>query len=67
MSGMTGLDVIDHLQKEGVQIPAILISGRLDASTRARAARLGIRELLDKPFAAGRLVGCIQAMLSETN
>ena len=65
MPGMSGLDVIDQLQKDGVQIPAILISGRLDASTRTRAARLGIRELVDKPFAAGRLVGLIRATLSE--
>jgi FixJ family two-component response regulator len=65
MPGMSGLEVIDHLQKEGVQIPAILISGRLDANTRQRAIRLGVRELVDKPFAAGRLVGLIQATLSE--
>ena len=30
MPGMTGLDVVDHLQKEGVRLPTILISGRLD-------------------------------------
>lgn len=65
MPGMSGLDVIDQLQKDGVQIPAILISGRLDASTRTRAASLGVRELVDKPFAASRLVGLIRATLSE--
>ena len=35
MPGASGLDVVASLQKEGVQIPAILISGRLDASTRS--------------------------------
>ena len=67
MPGMSGLDVIDQLQKDGVQIPAILISGRLDASNRTRAARLGVRELVDKPFAASRLVGLIRATLSEAS
>jgi FixJ family two-component response regulator len=51
MPGASGLDVVDNLRKEGVQIPTILISGRLDASTRQRATRLGVRELLDKPVA----------------
>lgn len=67
MPGMSGLDVIDSLQKDGVQIPAILISGRLDANVRTRAARLGVRELVDKPFAPGRLVGLIRATLSEAS
>jgi two-component system, LuxR family, response regulator FixJ len=66
MPGMSGLDVIGHLQREGVRIPAILISGQLDHSTRELATRLGVCALVDKPFAAGRLVRLVQA-LSETN
>src|SRR5215470_9403176 len=30
MPGLDGLDVIDRLQKEGIQVPMILVSGRLD-------------------------------------
>jgi two-component system, LuxR family, response regulator FixJ len=48
MPGISGLDVVDSLRKQGVQIPTILISGCLDGSVRQRAAHLGIRELLDK-------------------
>ena len=65
MPGASGLDVVASLQKEGVQIPAILISGRLDASTRERAPRLGVRELLDKPVPVGRLIQAIRTMLAE--
>jgi two-component system response regulator FixJ len=65
MPGMGGLDVLDNLQKEGVHVPAILISGRLDANTRERAARLGVFELIDKPFAAGPLVSLIRTVLAE--
>ena len=65
MPGISGLDIIDHLRKKGVQIPTILISGRLDASTRERATRLGVRELLDKPVSAGRLIQAIRTMLAE--
>ena len=65
MPGTSGLDVVDNLRKEGVQIPTILISGRLDASTRERATRLGVRELLDKPVAACRLIQAIRTTLAN--
>jgi DNA-binding NtrC family response regulator len=45
----------------------ILISGRLDSSTKERAARLGITSVLEKPFAADRLVGLIRTVMSERN
>ena len=63
MPGSSGLDVVDNLRKNGVGIPTILISGRLDASTRERAARLGVCELLDKPVPANRLIQAIRAIL----
>ena len=65
MPGTSGLDVVDSLREEGVQSPIILISGRLDASTRERATRLGIRELLDKPVAACRLIQAIRTTLAD--
>jgi FixJ family two-component response regulator len=66
MPDMSGLDVVDHLQREGIRLPVILISGRFDTSTRERAASLGVTKIVDKPFAASRLVN-IQATLSEPN
>lgn len=65
MPGISGLDVVDRLRKQGIQVPTILISGRLDGSVRQRAARLGVRELLDKPVAAGRLVELIRTTLAD--
>ena len=65
MPGTSGLDVVDNLRKEGVQIPTMLISGRLDASTRPRATLLGVCELLDKPVAPGRLIQAIRTMLAD--
>ena len=65
MPGASGLDVVDNLRKRGTQLPTILISGLLDASTRQRARRLGVRELLDKPVAAGRLIQAIRTTLAN--
>src|SRR6516165_4239066 len=65
MPGMNGLDVVERLQKEGVRIPTILISGRLDTSTRERAATLGITRVIEKPFAADHLMELIRTALLE--
>lgn len=67
MPGMSGLDVADHLHRAGIRLPIILISGGLDTKTRERAARLGVTKIVDKPFAANRLVNLIQATLAEPN
>ena len=65
MPGASGLDVVDNLRENGVQIPTILISGRLDDVTRERATRLGVCELLDKPVAVDRLIQAIRTMLAD--
>jgi two-component system, LuxR family, response regulator FixJ len=67
MPAMDGLNVIGHLQNEGIRVPTILISGRLDAKTRERAANLGVASVIEKPFAAGRLLDLIQTALLERN
>jgi two-component system, LuxR family, response regulator FixJ len=67
MPGMDGLNVIGHVQKEGIRVPTILISGRLDVKTRERAASLGVASVIEKPFAAGRLLNLVQTALLERN
>ena len=67
MPGMTGLDVVAHLGREGIRRPTILISGRLDTRTRECAAGLGVTRVLDKPFEPDRLVDLIRTALSERN
>jgi FixJ family two-component response regulator len=63
MPGMDRLNVVGHLQSEGIRVPTILI----DAKTRERAASLGVTGVIEKPFAAGRLLDLIQTALSECN
>ena len=65
MPGMGGLDVVDRLQKEGARVPTILISGRLDTHTKELAASLGVASVLEKPFAANRLIDLIRTALLE--
>jgi two-component system, LuxR family, response regulator FixJ len=65
MPGMSGLDVVDRLRQEGISLPTILVSGLLDAKARLRAASLGVTEIIEKPFAARRLVDLIRASIGE--
>jgi two-component system, LuxR family, response regulator FixJ len=67
MPGMSGLDVVAHLQWEGIRRPTILISGRLDTNTTERAAGLGVTRVVEKPFEADRLVDFIRTALLERN
>jgi two-component system response regulator FixJ len=67
MPGLNGLDVIDHMQKQGARVPTILISGRLDTNASERATSLGVTNILEKPFAADRLVDLIWTALRERN
>ena len=65
MPGMDGLDAVDELRSEGMMMPAIVITGRLDANIAARAAKLGITEILEKPFSTKRVVDLVRASLDR--
>ena len=65
MPNMDGLEVVDRLQKEGIRVPTILLTGQLDRNTRHRAANLGIASVVEKPFAADHLLELIRTALLE--
>ena len=67
MRNMDGLDVVDRLQKEGIRVPTILLTGQLDKNTRQRAAHLGIASIVEKPFAADYLLELVRTALLERN
>jgi FixJ family two-component response regulator len=64
MPGLDGLAVLGELHRDGVFLPAILITGRLDAGITQRAGELGVRAILEKPFPVARLVEVIGSALA---
>jgi two-component system, LuxR family, response regulator FixJ len=64
MPGMNGLDLIDALRRQRRFYPAILITGRIDDDIRWRAAKAGVREVLEKPLSDETLVTTIKAVLA---
>jgi two-component system response regulator FixJ len=65
MREIDGLSMLAVLRAEGVAVPTILITGRLDAAISARAAVLGVTAILEKPFPATRLVELVRASLER--
>ena len=63
MPGLDGLDVVSKLRRDGVNLPAILITGRLDAGIAQHAGELGVRAVMEKPFPVARLVDLIGSCL----
>lgn len=58
-----GLTTLSRLRGEGVNAPAILITGRLDAAIVARAAELNVTAVLEKPFRSAQLVEAVLTSL----
>lgn len=59
MPGMTGLDLLEHLQAKGKRLPAVLMTGRSERAMETRIAKLGVK-LLQKPVACDHLVATIE-------
>jgi two-component system response regulator FixJ len=49
MPGMTGLELAQWLRADGNDVPIMLITGLPSPTIHARAAELGIDEVLEKP------------------
>ena len=49
MSDMNGLEVLEHIVKDSIPIPVILLTGRLDSDVAVKAMRSGAVNCLQKP------------------
>lgn len=50
MPGMSGLELLDHLRKEQMLPPAIIITGHGDVPMAVRAMKAGAVDFIEKPF-----------------
>ena len=65
MPGMTGIDLIEHLDDRGVDLPVIVLSSVLDPQVRIHALSLGVRAWFTKPVSDERLLGAIAAAIGD--
>ena len=63
MPGQTGLDLIDHLARQGNTTPLLMITGQSSRDSLLDEARPRIRRILAKPFTAQELKTAIAEVL----
>ncbi len=64
MPEMNGLELLEKLRAERVDIPTIIMTGRSDAGLRARAQKAGAIAFLDKPADEDKLIDSIEHALA---
>lgn len=66
LPGMNGLDLVWILQERGLSLPVLLITAYGSDLVETRAARLGIRAILSKPFGLQVFLEQVTALLNTT-
>ena len=61
MPGMTGLELLQHLQREGLRIPTVVITALGDADILERCVVAGASSYLRKPLRDTSLFAAIEA------
>jgi FixJ family two-component response regulator len=63
MPGMDGPDLHQELNRRGMKIPVIFVTGQTDETIRTRLLQQGAAEFLLKPFSDAALVAAIHSAL----
>jgi FixJ family two-component response regulator len=64
MPEMTGLEMLQRLDNQGVNIPSVLITGSADDRVVREAAELGVMKVLEKPMSHHELLRFIECSMA---
>ena len=65
MPRMAGLELVAALRKQGLEVPAVLISGHVTPAVTRQAVAAGI-PVIEKPFLGNRLIELIRTATGST-
>lgn len=65
MPGLTGLELVQRLKEENVNLPVIVITGHGDVSLAVDAMKAGVMDFLEKPFSDESLLASIKDALAR--
>jgi two-component system, LuxR family, response regulator FixJ len=65
MPGMTGIQLLQHLQEAQAGLPVIVITGHGDVPLAVEAIRIGAVDFLEKPFDDEALLTAVRAALKR--
>jgi FixJ family two-component response regulator len=60
MPGMSGIELLEQLRRDGNQVPVILMTAFPEVALRKRAFQSGASCFLSKPFEANELLLCLK-------
>ncbi len=65
MPGMTGLELLHHLNDQVLHFPTIIITGHGDVPLAVRAMKEGAVDFIEKPYAVELILGSIEIALAR--
>ena len=66
MPEMSGIELLEEMRRRGKALPAILITGRLDATLGERACAVGALAVVEKPYVAAEILNLVREALGQT-
>ncbi len=63
MPGMTGIELLEELRRQGLTYPTILITGLSDPTITRRALSAGVMAILEKPLPDDVLIDAVRVAL----
>lgn len=67
MPGMTGLELVRELDRRGVGLPVIVMTGHGDVPLAVEAMKAGVVDFLEKPFDDAHLISSIRQALAAAS
>jgi two-component system CheB/CheR fusion protein len=65
LPGMSGLELLQHLARNDIKLPAIMITGHSDVKMAVKAMQAGASDFIEKPINAQRLLNGVDQALEQ--
>src|SRR5271169_4845015 len=65
MPGMSGIELLETMRRRGDMLPPIVISGRIDATTRNRARAAGALAVVEKPYQVEEVLDLLRLAMDQ--
>jgi len=65
MPNMSGMEVMEELQKQDIKMPVICITGHGDIPSAVKALKVGACDFLEKPFDSTMLISLIKTCIAD--
>jgi two-component system CheB/CheR fusion protein len=67
MPGMSGIDLLERLRKDGRHLPALMITGQSDVHMAVTAMKAGALDFIEKPVGRVELLASISRALAQSH